>query len=103
MAASIAPVSSERPINGHDKRTSKAYVRSPQLLALIAPSNQADVRDTSRHHTTRIVGALGLKALDTTADDSYPVVHPVLPPLPELHQLRRDEVAAPVGRHRDPL
>jgi hypothetical protein len=41
MAASIAPVSSERPINGHDKRTWKAYVRSPQTLALIAPSNHA--------------------------------------------------------------
>jgi hypothetical protein len=41
MAASIAPVSSEPPINGHDKRTWKAYVRSPQTLALIAPSNHA--------------------------------------------------------------
>src|ERR1700693_3871979 len=39
MAASIAPVSSERPINGHDKRTSKAYVRSPHALALTAPSS----------------------------------------------------------------
>ena len=41
MAASIAPVSSERPINGHDKRTLEAYVRSQQTLALIAPSTHA--------------------------------------------------------------
>ena len=30
MAASIVLISSDRPTNGHDKRTWKAYVRSPQ-------------------------------------------------------------------------
>jgi hypothetical protein len=39
--SSIAPISSERPINGDGKRTWKAYVRSPQTMALIAPSNHA--------------------------------------------------------------
>jgi hypothetical protein len=40
MAASMAPISSERPISGHAKRTWKDYVRSPQTLAFIAPCNR---------------------------------------------------------------
>ena len=46
MAASIARISFERPTSGHDKRTSEAYVRSPQATAVIvttpSPSSVED-------------------------------------------------------------
>ena len=39
-------------------------------------------------------------AFDGRAVNANPVVHPVLPALPELDDLGRDQVATPVRRHR---
>src|SRR6185436_3970230 len=42
---------------------------------------------------------LGLQTLDARSAHPDPVVHPVLPALPELHDLGRDQIPTPVGRH----
>src|SRR6202012_915489 len=42
----------------------------------------------------------GLQPLDAVTDHSNPVVHPVFPPLPELHHGGCDEVTTPGRGHR---
>src|SRR5271156_3060774 len=55
MAASIAAISSERPVKGHGTRTSKAYVRPLQTLAFIAPSSHA----AGGYLIKRLLGTVG--------------------------------------------
>src|ERR1700722_14728460 len=85
MAASIAPISSEPPVNGHGSRTWKAYVRPPQTLALISPSNHAADRYLTKPLlgiayrpmlVNRDLGAGGGGGPDDRSDGVPPAWHP---------------------------
>lgn len=42
-----------------------------------------------------------LEAFYSRADNPNPVMHPIFSSLPEFHHIRRDEIPAPVRRHRN--